>query len=134
MANTANTVQAQPKSGIEVFFVVLFILIMIAFFSAMALERFGFIRPFGPFAEQPAPGLAIPTPIIRIIEPSGERQPIVQPAPVPTAVPAPAIVAPAAEQPAAPPAPARQIIIVKQVDNPAAAPIVIDRGTKRKSP
>jgi hypothetical protein len=120
---------ARQGSSILNFLVGLVCLSMTVAFGVIAAQSLGYLDV--PGAAQPIPP---PTPIIRVVAPA-------QSAPVEAPV-RPAVVVPAAEQ-ALPPAPvieqatsapARQIIIIKQADNPGAAPIVIDRGTKRRSP
>ena len=98
--------------------------------TAMTLYRLGILDALLAPRSMPLPA---PTPIVRVVDPY--REPAM---PVFTAVPAiaaPAVIAPAAapEAPseADPAPPVRQVIVVK---SPGAAPVVIDRGTKRKTP
>lgn len=108
----------------------IFMIVIIVAFSLLIADMLG----YSPTRTVAPP----PTPIIRVVAPQEPPQappaaqpPIEQPAPVAPALVAPRP-APAIEQPT--PAPARQIIIVKNGSDPAAAPIVIDRGSKRRSP
>lgn len=132
-----DTPIAQPArrgGGVLNFLVGLVCLSMTIAFGIIAAQSLGYLDVPGA-----TPAAPPPTPIIRVVAPQEPPQalpaaqpPIEQPAPVAPALVAPRpVVAPAVEQPT--PA-ARQIIIVKNGSDPAAAPIVIDRGTKRRSP
>lgn len=112
--------------GLVNFLVALAALAMIAAFSVLIAERLGYL---GTPQVQTAPVLP-PTAIIREIQ---LRPP--QPAAPAPVEQAPAVVAPAAPAPVVPTVAAvapvvRQVIIVKNLATPGAAPVVIDRGTK----
>lgn len=123
------TQPARRNGGIVNFLIGLVCLAMIVAFAVVTARELGFLG-------SPAPSAPVlpPTAIIRVIAPQPQSEPAVrQPVVAPTAVPAPAMEQqPALVVPTAPPA--RQVIIIKQAGNPGAAPVVIDRGTKRKSP
>lgn len=130
-----QTAQQRQSTPITSFLFGVLIIVMIIAFSALAAAQFGY--SFGGATQQPAPQ---PTAIIRVVAPAA---PVVQPAPI-QAAPAPAV-APEPAQPAvaapeqpvveAQPAPVqRQIIVIKNGADPGSAPVVIDRGTKRRSP
>lgn len=110
----------------------IFMLVMIAVFAGLFALQFGIIRPFA----QPSAPVLPPTAVLRVIQPDGGSRPIQQEvAPAVPAAPAQAQPAPAVHESAPSPVPpARQVIIVKNGADPAAAPVVIDRGTKRKAP
>lgn len=124
---------AQPRQGNPIlnFLVGLVCIAMTVAFGIIAAQSLGYLGV--PGVAPPAPILP-PTPIIRVVapQPAAPVEQPVRPAVAEQAPAAPAVAPAPAEQPTA--APVRQIIIIKQADNPAAAPIVIDRGTKRKSP
>lgn len=122
--------QTRRDGGIVNFLVGLVCVAMFVAFSLLIADRLGYL-PSAPVA----PPIPPPTPIIRVVAPA----PPAQLAPAAEQPAQPAVVAP---QPVVAPAPAveqptpatRQIIIIKNGNDPAAAPIVIDRGTKRRSP
>jgi hypothetical protein len=126
------TQPARQGSGILNFLVGLVCVAMTIAFGVIAAQSLGYLGV--PGAERPDPA---PTPIIRVVAPQpaapAQSAPVEQPVrpAVPTPVQPAAVPASVVEQPAPP---VRQIIIVKNGNDPAAAPIVIDRGTKRKSP
>lgn len=132
--NIPMTAQTASRGGFTNFLVGLVALVLLIGLSLTIASMLGYSTSVTDTRSAPIPP---PTPIIRVVGPAlSQPQPAVE-QPVRPAVVAPAVqqpvVAPApAEQPTAPPT--RQIIIIKQADNPAAAPIVIDRGTKRRSP
>ena len=100
--------------------------------TAMTLYRLGVLDAL---LSPPGVPLPAPTPIVRVVDPYRDvTRPVEAPPTVMPAQAAPAVSAPQAAPGAAEPTPAvRQIIVVKSTA-PGAAPVVIDRGTKRRSP
>lgn len=129
-----QTAQQQRQSTpITSFLFGLVLLAMLIAFSLLIANQFGY--SFGGATQQPAPVLP-PTAIIRVVAPAAAQPAPIQAAPAPIVAPEPAQPAVAAPVEAAPEpaAPARQIIIIKNGADPGSAPVVIDRGTKRRSP
>ena len=126
-----RTAQSRPEGCTATLLNIVLIVLVLGFAAAMVV-RSGLIGGLS----TPSIPLPAPTPIIRVVQPYVEEAPA--PAQVVPSV-APAAVAPVTSQEgpgATEPTPvvARQVIVVKNGANPAAAPIVIDRGTKRKTP